>query len=51
MIEQTNQTMTGQALFGQTYTSPFALRSGLDECRKMLTHHLVDMFGFGNFTA
>lgn len=32
--------MTAQALLGQTYTSPSALWSGLDERRAVLNHHL-----------
>ncbi len=32
--------MTAQALLGQTYSSPSALWSGLDERRKILNHHL-----------
>jgi hypothetical protein len=40
IIERTHQTMTAQALLGQTYSSPSALWSGLDERRKILNHHL-----------
>ena len=40
IIERTHQTMTAQALLGQTYTSPSALWSGLDERRAILNHHL-----------
>ncbi len=40
IIERTHQTMTAQALLGQTYPSPSALWSGLDERREMLNHHL-----------
>ena len=32
--------MTAQALLGQTYSSPSALWSGLDERRQVLNHHL-----------
>ncbi len=40
IIERTHQTMTAQALLGQTYPSPCALWSGLDERREVLNHHL-----------
>jgi transposase InsO family protein len=40
IIEWTHQTMTAQALLGQTYSSPSALWSGLDERRKILNHLL-----------
>ena len=40
IIEPTFQTMTAQALLGQTYSSPSALWSGLDERRQVLNHHL-----------
>jgi transposase InsO family protein len=40
IIERTHQTMTAQALLGQTYSSPSALWSGLDERRQVLNHHL-----------
>lgn len=40
IIERTHQTMTAQALLGQTYPSPSALWSGLDERREILNHHL-----------
>lgn len=38
--ERTHQTMTAQALFGQTYTSPADLWAGLDKRRKFLNEHL-----------
>jgi hypothetical protein len=37
---RTHQTMTAQALLGQTYPSPCALWRGLDERREVLNHHL-----------
>src|SRR5205085_3917184 len=40
IIERTHQTMTAQALLGQTYPSPAALWTGLDERRQVLNHHL-----------
>jgi hypothetical protein len=40
IIERTHQTMTAQALLGQTYPSLSALWSGLDERREVLNHHL-----------
>src|SRR6266849_9097381 len=40
IIERTHQTMTAQALLGQTYSSPDALWAGLDERRQVLNHHL-----------
>jgi hypothetical protein len=40
IIERTHQTMTAQALLGQTYPSPCALWRGLDERREVLNHHL-----------
>jgi hypothetical protein len=40
IIERTHQTMTAQALLGQTYPSPSSLWSGLDERRQVLNHHL-----------
>jgi hypothetical protein len=40
IIERTHQTMTAQALLGQTYTSHAALWSGLDERRQVLNRHL-----------
>ncbi len=40
IIERTHQTMTAQALLGQTYSSPSALWAGLDERRQVLNHHL-----------
>jgi hypothetical protein len=40
IIERTHQTMTAQALLGQTYPSSCALWSGLDECREVLNHRL-----------
>ena len=40
IIERTHQTMTAQALLGQTYSSPAALWAGLDERRQVLNHHL-----------
>jgi len=40
MIERTHQTMTAQALLGQTYSSHSALWTGLDERRQVLNHHL-----------
>jgi hypothetical protein len=36
IIERTHQTMTAQALLGQTYTSPADLWAGLDERREVL---------------
>ncbi len=40
IIERTHQTMTAQALVGQTYPSRCALCAGLDERREVLNHHL-----------
>ncbi len=40
IIERTHQTITAQALLGQTYTSHTALWAGLDECRQILNHRL-----------
>ncbi len=40
IIERTHQTMTAQALLGQTYPSPSALWRGLDERRQILNHYL-----------
>src|SRR5438876_7833503 len=40
IIERTHQTVTAQALLGQTYTSHAALWAGLDERRKILNQHL-----------
>jgi transposase InsO family protein len=40
IIERTHQTMTAQALLGQTYPSPAALWAGLDERRQVLNRHL-----------
>ncbi|MFL5699242.1 MAG: helix-turn-helix domain-containing protein [Ktedonobacteraceae bacterium] len=40
LIERTHQTMTAQALLGQSYPSHAALWSGLDERRQVLNHHL-----------
>ncbi len=40
IIERSHQTMTAQALLGQTYTSHSALWAGLDERREVLNHHL-----------
>jgi transposase InsO family protein len=40
IIERTHQTMTAQALLGQTYPSHAALWAGLDERRQVLNHHL-----------
>jgi transposase InsO family protein len=40
IIERTHQTMTAQALLGQTYPSHAALWTGLDERRQVLNHHL-----------
>src|SRR5512135_191863 len=40
IIERTHQTMTAQALLGQTYTSPTDLWAALDERREVLNHHL-----------
>jgi len=40
IIERTHQTMTAQALLGQTYSSPAALWAGLDERRQVLNRHL-----------
>ena len=40
IIERTHQTMTAQALLGQTYSSHSALWAGLDERRQALNHHL-----------
>ena len=37
---RTHQTMTAQALLGQTYPSPSDLWTGLDERREVLNHHL-----------
>ena len=40
IIERMHQTMTAQALLGQTYPSHAALWAGLDERRQVLNHHL-----------
>lgn len=40
LTERTHQTMTAQALLGQTSPSPSTLWSGLDERREILNHHL-----------
>src|SRR5437667_10433083 len=40
IIERTHQTMTAQALLGQTYPSHTALWNGLDERRQVLNHYL-----------
>jgi transposase InsO family protein len=40
IIERTHQTVTAQALLGQTYTSHAALWAGLDERREVLNHSL-----------
>jgi transposase InsO family protein len=40
IIERTHQTMTAQALLGQTYPSHTALWASLDERREVLNHHL-----------
>ncbi len=40
IIERTHQTMTAQALLGQTYPSPAALWASLDERRQVLNRHL-----------
>jgi hypothetical protein len=40
IIERTHQTMTAQALLGQTYTSHMDLWASLDERREVLNHHL-----------
>jgi transposase InsO family protein len=40
IIERTHQTMTAQALLGQTYTSHTDLWANLDERREVLNHHL-----------
>src|SRR6266478_1163993 len=40
IIERTHQTMTAQALLGQTYPSHCALWTGLDERREVLNQHL-----------
>ena len=40
IIERTHQTMTAQALLGQTYPSHTALWNGLDERRQVLNHQL-----------
>lgn len=40
IIERTHQTMTAQALLGQTYRSHTALWAGLDERREVLNQHL-----------
>jgi transposase InsO family protein len=40
IIERTHQTMTAQALLGQTYTSQTDLWASLDERRKVLNQHL-----------
>jgi hypothetical protein len=37
---RTHQTMTAQALLGQTYSCPAALWAGLDERRQVLNRHL-----------
>ena len=36
--------MTAQALLGQTYPSHAASRTGLDERRQVLNHHLPKCF-------
>jgi transposase InsO family protein len=40
IIERTHQTMTAQALLGQTYSSHADLWAGLDECRDVLNRYL-----------
>src|SRR6266496_1447725 len=40
IIERTHQTITAQALLGQTYPSHSALWAGLDERREVLNRHL-----------
>ncbi len=40
IIERTHQTMTAQALLGQTYASPTDLWAGLDERREALNQHV-----------
>jgi putative transposase len=40
IIERTHQTMTAQALFGQSYTSHANLWTGLDERREVLNQYL-----------
>jgi transposase InsO family protein/transposase-like protein len=40
IIERTHQTMTAQALLGQTYPSPADLWAGLDARREVLNQHL-----------
>ncbi len=40
IIERTHQTMTAQALLGQTYASHANLWAGLDERRAALNHHI-----------
>ncbi len=40
IIERTHQTMTAQALLGQTYPSHCALWAALDERQGVLNHHL-----------
>src|SRR5256885_9587269 len=40
LIERTHQTMTAQALLGQTYASHADLWAGLDERRAVLNQHL-----------
>ncbi len=40
IVERTHQTMTAQALLGQTYSSPAALWAGLDERRQVLNRLL-----------
>ena len=40
IIERTHQTMTAQALLGQTYTPHTDLWTSLDERREVLNHHL-----------
>src|SRR5713226_2260128 len=39
LIERTHQTMTAQALLGQTYSSHADLWAGLDERREVLNEH------------
>src|SRR5215467_14045624 len=40
IVERTHQTMTAQALLGQTYSSHTDLWTDLDERREVLNHHL-----------
>lgn len=40
IVERTHQTMTAQALLGQTYPSHAALWTGLDERRQVFNRHL-----------